>query len=296
MAPNAASVPAEHACEAALLVAEGFRKRGLNFSSKPAVSASSNKAEGARTEDRHPEAESCQNGEVSEEVEEACSVEYQGQSAWEYQCLAHCGLWYFCPWKSGKHHEEVRARTARISNCPIWMLLYKDQCDDARAQRPRDCDTVPGMTRSHRHEARVAWPRAKRRLDELKHSWKATCGPLTATIQTLRDSKWKPRKLDLWFQQDGTSWFIRDVAFADSEEILMELASCLQQRIDTDVDLMMRKERRCQVSRAMKNIAARSEHEGLAKVGTCCCSCGTVARRAKLQCRLGKRRCVSEVL
>ena len=45
---------------------------------------------------------------------------------------------------------------------------------------------------------------------------------------TLRDVKWELRKQDQWFQQDGTSWHIRHDAGADSEGMLMELASCLQ--------------------------------------------------------------------
>ena len=58
-------------------------------------------------------------------------------------------------------------------------------------------------------------------------SAKHCVGPLIAKIQTLRDVKWEPEKLDEWFQQDGTSWLIRDEALADSEEMLLELAGRL---------------------------------------------------------------------
>ena len=47
------------------------------------------------------------------------------------------------------------------------------------------------MSKGQRHEPRVAWHRARRRLDKLEHPWKAVCvcGSLTAATQTLRDVK-----------------------------------------------------------------------------------------------------------
>ena len=48
---------------------------------------------------------------------------------------------------------------------------------------------------------------------------------LTATPRSVG---WEPRKPPEWFQSDGTSWLIRDDVGTDSEQMIMELASCLQ--------------------------------------------------------------------
>ena len=72
-----------HACAAALLVAEGFEKRGLRVSSKTTVGASNKTLimTVAKLRERRPEAECCKHGEESENAEKACSVEHNGQDA-----------------------------------------------------------------------------------------------------------------------------------------------------------------------------------------------------------------------
>ena len=49
-------------------------------------------------------------------------------------------------------------------------------------------------------------------------------GDSSATIRASLTLRW-------WFQPKGTSWITRDDVSATSEEMIIELASCLQRRI-----------------------------------------------------------------
>ena len=93
-----------------------------------------------------------------------------------------------------------------------------------------------------------------------------------ATIQTLSNAQWEPRKLDEWFQQDGTSWLTRDDVGADSNEMIMEFASRQQRSVRSRAakhhsgqGLKDVAGTGCQaVRRVMKNIARSLDCDGLA--------------------------------
>ena len=101
----------------------------------------------------------------------------KAQSALEYERVAQCWLWYFWPWSGAKRRKENACKNGGDLELPNCMLLHNDQCGGARAQGPRDCEYRARLprTRSPGHETRVAWRKAKRRFDKLKHPWKAVC-------------------------------------------------------------------------------------------------------------------------
>ena len=110
-----ASVAAEHECDAADLKvrAQGLFEDHGGCVEQQAPDRDYREAQGERTtvrnrnvgaqlrsrqcrrvqreEDWHPETEGRETGEEIEKDEEACSVEHRGQSALQYQCLAHRG-------------------------------------------------------------------------------------------------------------------------------------------------------------------------------------------------------------
>ena len=215
--------------------------------------------------------------------------------AQEHQRVVHRGTWYGNSGHGGAPSvtNGMRARKSEISNCPPGSCLATVTAVVHEHRDPgivMTCQTVKdwiglwvSMTRSQRLEARVALHRAQRRLDKLKHPWIAVCGPLTATIRSLRDVEWEPRKLDEWFQQDGAFWLMRDDAGADSEEVLLELASCLQQAMwctavehhnGRGLDEEERTGRQA-VNRVMKKMAVRLEGEGMARLALVVAAAGT---------------------
>ena len=67
----------------------------------------------------------------------------QCQGAPEDQRMAHIGQWYLRPWSGAKRNMRDACKKGRDIELPTGKVLHDDQYGGARAEGPRDCDTVP---------------------------------------------------------------------------------------------------------------------------------------------------------